>query len=311
MTTETLDFDTLVAAARAQIPGYCPEWTDHNPSDPGIAMIELAATFVEMLLFQADQVTESTRLAFLRLLEGPDYVLPESGDVEAAIDAAVRRLREPFRAITPDDFAELLRTQWPQTPAALALGERARVARMHTLPQTDLETPGAKSPAPGHFSVLIVPPGAAPRPAPDPALLAGLRAFFDERRLLTVHTHLVGPGYLRVGVKAHLYADDDTDERGLDARAREAMKELFTPQGWPFGRSVYASDVLSRLDKVPGVDFVEQLQLTTETPARLVQDQGETVAVRLLAHELVDFDPALTTFTVYSRAGGTWIKLNP
>lgn len=311
MTTETLDFNALVATARAQIPGYCPEWTDHNPSDPGIAMIELAATFVEMLLYQADQVTDATRAAFLSLLEGPGYTLPDGADVEAEIDAAVRRLREPFRAITPGDFAELLRTQWPQTPAALALGDRARVARLHTLPQTDLETPGAAYPAPGHFSVLVVPPSSDPRPAPDPGLLAGLRAFFDQRRLLTVQTHLVGPSYLKVGVTARLYADDDTDERNLAARARDALTELLAPMTWPFGRSVFASDVLSRLDKVNGVDFVEQLELTTDAPSRLVQDQGETVAVKLLAHELVDFTPALTTFTVYSRAGGTWIKLNP
>lgn len=311
MTTETLSFDALVTAARAQIPGYCPEWTDHNPSDPGIAMIELAATFVEMLLFQSEQVTSSTRGAFLRLLEGPGYNLPEGTSVEDAIDAAIRRLREPYRAITPADFEVLARDFWPRSPAALALGEESRVARLHTLPLTDLETPGAPYPAQGHFSVVVVPPDPGARPTPSPALLAGLRAFFDQRRLLTVRTHLVGPSYLKVGVKARLYADEDTDERGLAARAVAALRELFAPLSWPFGRAVFASEVLARLDKVLGVDFVEQLELTCGAPGRFIQDHGEAFAVQLLPHELVDFDPALSTFTVYSRAGGTWIKLNP
>ena len=31
----------LTAEARALIPSLCPEWTNHNPSDPGITLIEL------------------------------------------------------------------------------------------------------------------------------------------------------------------------------------------------------------------------------------------------------------------------------
>jgi len=36
-------FDDLVAEARALIPALAPEWTNHNPSDPGITLIELFA----------------------------------------------------------------------------------------------------------------------------------------------------------------------------------------------------------------------------------------------------------------------------
>ena len=43
-------FQDLVREARAMIPRYCPEWTDHNLSDPGITLIELFAWMVEVLL---------------------------------------------------------------------------------------------------------------------------------------------------------------------------------------------------------------------------------------------------------------------
>ena len=36
-------YDDLIAEARALIPAFAPEWTDHNPSDPGIALLELFA----------------------------------------------------------------------------------------------------------------------------------------------------------------------------------------------------------------------------------------------------------------------------
>lgn len=50
---------------------YTPEWTDHNPSDPGITLIELFAFLGENLLFRFNQIPESTHLAFLRLLQIP------------------------------------------------------------------------------------------------------------------------------------------------------------------------------------------------------------------------------------------------
>ena len=50
---------------------YTPEWTDHNPSDPGITLIELFAFLGENLLFRFNQIPEATKLAFLRLLRIP------------------------------------------------------------------------------------------------------------------------------------------------------------------------------------------------------------------------------------------------
>src|SRR5262245_6081391 len=54
-----------------RIPVYTPEWTDHNPSDPGITLIELFAFLGENLLFRFNQIPETARLEFLRLLQIP------------------------------------------------------------------------------------------------------------------------------------------------------------------------------------------------------------------------------------------------
>src|SRR5215211_3343281 len=54
-----------------RIPVYTPEWTDHNASDPGITLIELFAFLGENLLFRFNQIPESSKLAFLRLLQIP------------------------------------------------------------------------------------------------------------------------------------------------------------------------------------------------------------------------------------------------
>jgi hypothetical protein len=54
-----------------RIPVYNPEWTDHNASDPGITLLELFAFLGENLLYRFNQIPESTRLAFLKLLQIP------------------------------------------------------------------------------------------------------------------------------------------------------------------------------------------------------------------------------------------------
>ncbi|GAB2708158.1 putative baseplate assembly protein [Aliiglaciecola aliphaticivorans] len=55
----------------ARIPVYAPEWTDHNPSDPGIALIELFSYLTENLLYRFNQIPDSTKMEFLRLLQIP------------------------------------------------------------------------------------------------------------------------------------------------------------------------------------------------------------------------------------------------
>jgi hypothetical protein len=52
-----------------RIPVYTPEWTDHNASDPGITLIELFSFLGENLLYRFNQIPESARLEFLRLLQ--------------------------------------------------------------------------------------------------------------------------------------------------------------------------------------------------------------------------------------------------
>jgi predicted phage baseplate assembly protein len=59
-------WDDLVSEARALIPAYAPEWTDHNVHDPGITLVELFAWLTEMLMFRADRISPADVRAFLR-----------------------------------------------------------------------------------------------------------------------------------------------------------------------------------------------------------------------------------------------------
>ncbi|MCX6006955.1 MAG: putative baseplate assembly protein, partial [Chloroflexi bacterium] len=61
-------FQDIVTEARGLIPRYCPEWTDHNLSDPGITFIELFAWMTDMMLYRLNQVPERNYIKFLDLM---------------------------------------------------------------------------------------------------------------------------------------------------------------------------------------------------------------------------------------------------
>src|SRR4051812_13733025 len=61
-------FQDIVDEAKRLIPRYCPEWTNHNLSDPGVALIELFAWMSEMVLFRLNQVPDRFYTKFLELV---------------------------------------------------------------------------------------------------------------------------------------------------------------------------------------------------------------------------------------------------
>src|SRR4051812_24192126 len=61
-------FHDIVEEAISMIPRYSPDWTNHNPSDPGITLIELAAWMTDMLIYRLNQVPDKNYVAFLNLL---------------------------------------------------------------------------------------------------------------------------------------------------------------------------------------------------------------------------------------------------
>lgn len=153
-------FDDLVAAARAQIPSLSPAWTDHNPTDPGIVLIELLAWLTEMVLYRIDRVPDRSYRTFLRLLRGPEPAgsPADQPDLDAAIRDTLAELRDHHRAITADDFEYLALRRWPALPIAARLGTSGVVRRARCLAEHSPATIAVqKGRAPGHCTLVVVP----------------------------------------------------------------------------------------------------------------------------------------------------------
>jgi predicted phage baseplate assembly protein len=68
LTLDDRDFQSLVSEARTLIAKTCPEWTEHNVSDPGITLIELFAWMTDILIYRVNQIPENVEIKLLNLL---------------------------------------------------------------------------------------------------------------------------------------------------------------------------------------------------------------------------------------------------
>ena len=90
-------FQDLVDEAKRLIPTYCPEWTNHNLTDPGVALIELFAWMTELSLFRLNQVPDKFYTHMLNML-GLRAVPGDGGPHRPHVLARRRRRRAGRRA---------------------------------------------------------------------------------------------------------------------------------------------------------------------------------------------------------------------
>jgi hypothetical protein len=281
-------FEQLALEGRSLIPRHTREWTNHNPSDPGITLLELFAYLTEALVFQLDQVPEATLERLLRLA-GTCRVGPATAKepIDQAVRRALNQLEASSRAVTAAEF-EALAERVPLSPG-LAPVARAKLVRMVD------ERCTHPAPHPGEpvaMAVLVVVPDdpASDRPAPTPAMLAELLSGLQERRILTTRLHVVGPAYVGVRVEAVVVRRPGS---GLTAaQVAEAIAEFLHPlrggpdgRGWPFGRTVYRSELLQRLESLAPVDHVDRLVVgVADAAVGAVREEGVDLPEAALVH---------------------------
>jgi len=61
-------FQNLVDDAKRLVQRRCPEWTDHNVSDPGVTLIETFAYMTDQVIYRLNRVPDRNYIRFLELL---------------------------------------------------------------------------------------------------------------------------------------------------------------------------------------------------------------------------------------------------
>jgi baseplate J-like protein len=279
-------YSDLMEEALRLIPAHAPEWTNHNPSDPGITLIELFAYLTEMLIYRLNRVIPENVLAFLKLINGPGWnpCCPElnaeawnelglldrdskirgwwqRSSVEErsqTVAETVRQLRKPVRAVSSTDFE------------ALAREADERVARVHCIPGN----------GDGYIRVIVV---------PDPKKTGGfdlskdlkstIQSALRDRCLLTTQLDVEDPKLAKVGVQLTLVLEADASEQDARDSAKSALTGFLDPLKWPFGQAIYISKVTELFADLPGIREVRDIKLSV-TPKKLpVTDKDGKVIV--------------------------------
>lgn len=214
----------------------------------------------------------------------------DAESLEEAQLRARREIRAQQRAVTPDDYENLAK-----------LASRA-VARV----KCRTPGPGTLLP-PGTLELLIVPTAFDALEAGDrtklylePELAKTIEQHLDQYRLLTTNLRIREPRYVGVQVITDLVVAEYSSPEVVRQRVAASLEAFIAPlalkldaatasdimppdwDGWPFGRSLFISEIYALIQKVPGVKHVLDVQLkwrnvlpVKEQPPRAVPDADE------------------------------------
>ena len=256
-------FDDLLSEGLSQLPTVAPEWTNHNPSDPGITLIELLTYFTEILVYRLGRVTPASKLQFLKLLKGANWegliqhddkvqflrllmgarwegwealdparlereidcaVLTAGPDeIESAVDYLVNGLKHNECAVTPQDFERIA-----NRAARSHLGSEWPI-RTLCVPSVNLKKAQTRSTIPAdsaHVSIVVVPG----QQLPDEAITNVCEKIRNDLLpycLLTTRIHVVAPIYLNLAIGLNLAPKGGWSKQQLWNALREALQQRF------------------------------------------------------------------------------------
>ncbi len=193
-------------------------------------------------------------------------------------------LRTRSRAVTAEDYEAITQEAAPD------------VARVRCVTAGDDDTD------PGSVRVLIVPAAAEvggridfAELVPGEETLQRITERLDEVRLIGTRVLVTPPRYRGVTVVARVIARPRLDKSRVRADAVEALYQYLNPisggrdgRGWEFGRPVQAGDVYALLQRVRGVDLVEDVRLFGANP--VTGERGEEA-------QRLDVDPHSLIFS--------------
>lgn len=267
------NFDQLAKEARSLIPKYFHAWTDNNPSDPGITLLELFAFLVEAAIYQIDRVPERSLEHFAALVGVGRQPGSTIGDT---LRQALATIATNSRAVLEPELETLAKENIQNVARVLASVEV-------------VDTPNI-APAEQLINVIVLPTGpdsasCDDAPTPTDALREQVFENLASRRLITSRIHVASPTYTPVTIDTTVvrsisgYGGRDMVASGVSKGIDSFLSALsggLSGQGWAPGHPLYRSELYRRIQAVSGVDHVRELLLNGDETADEVRPGSAT-----------------------------------
>ncbi len=180
-----------------------------------------------------------------------NYFSATGGEEKETIPEAILRtkidLKTPFRAVTAEDFEFIAQA----TPGLRVARAKARVTSENAV------------------TVVVVPYSPLEQATPSNGFMKTVCEHIDMHRLITTYMKVDKPNYVRVSINATIKVKSEANAEVVRGRVENAIDGFLSPlkggpegNGWPFGRSVYRSEVYQVIEGVEGVDCVSRLSIS-------------------------------------------------
>jgi predicted phage baseplate assembly protein len=172
-------------------------------------------------------------------------------------------LRSRGRAVTAEDYEALTKQAAPQ------------IARVRCVPA------GEGASAAGAVRVLVVPSAASEdgrirfeNLLPAERTLVSIAEALEDVRIVGTRVSIEPPLYRGITVVARLVARPRVNTERLRTEALRSLYDFLSPlagggpdgEGWPFGRPVQSGEIFGLLQRVQGVDVVEDVRIFSADP---------------------------------------------
>lgn len=255
-------FDQLVTEMVTSIPKYSRIWTNFNPSDPGITLLELLAYLAEAQIYRANQIPYESYCSFLKLVVGSAPLGPNpdkahqrihtflfditTGKIKPdimTIKAEVQNFMDSrYRAITTEDFC------------ALALESDSRVKRVEMFTRPD-----------GVDLILITDKSEL---ADYKEIVAKVRTSLKPRLLVGTPMTVAMAEYTPVKLRGTICFESFAaiKPQAVLAKAQKAVIDYCDPitggpekTGWPYNRALTVYELFHCIEPIDGVKYVNEI----------------------------------------------------
>lgn len=274
-------YDDLMQEMIASIPKYSKEWTNFNPSDPGIAILELLAWITEAFIYRTNIIPEQSYINFLKLLAGTEIY--DEGDAEhkeirefiheITVEGkktdlltmkaiAEKFMTSRYTAVTEEDYKNLILNAYPDDIKRVEVLSGPLMTQIMVIPETPGET------------------------------IVKIKNFLTKRRLIGTALNVTNAEYLDISLELTLlcksYANSDyfdksiTYEPGTADETSKKIEDLvagnvFTyfdcltggpdGKGWPIGRNLMKYELYQAIEQeeAEGLVNVDEIKIIEPT----------------------------------------------
>ena len=205
---------------------------------------------------------------FNTVLKATNRFPAAGGEDKETLEAAKIRLRKELktghRAVTSQDYERIALA----TPGVKVARAKAIALFCSTAENYPREI------QPGVVTIVIVPDSQKTKSIPGTPFLQNVYNHLTRHRLITTKICLIPPLYIEVGVTAQVIIKSGYNQTNLELKIKEELDRFLHPltggmdkKGWPFGRSIYQSEIYRVIVNLPGVDYVKEIVLSAGTGA--------------------------------------------